>query len=337
MQSFLPPLGIFNQMWAAPGRSDSETIRDAIEEITLADELGFTSVWIGEHHTLRRDAAFYGRVPAPEVFLAYIAAKTKRIIVGTGIKVLPSTSAQRAAEEMSLLDTLVEGRAEFGIGLGANIPGAKPRVEKAADFRALLGDILRFLARDTSTGLPEIAPRPDDSLTRRLFVAARDEITVAFAAEHGLNFVVGQAELATQQTKHTRNYRAAGGTGLVRGARVAFVAETHAEAERESEAAARLYFAQMAGRNYHKEAVDSGELPPTADTLAEMRRQVAFIVGTPDDVADQLNEYAEQLGLDRLDVMAQVPALPTAAVRRSLALLQAEVRPRLRVGARVVG
>ncbi len=327
----MPELGIFNQMWAAQTVSDADAVRDAIAEIRLADELGLTSVWIGEHHTVRREGAYYGRVPTAEMFLAHLAAMTSRIVLGTGVKVLPSTSALRAAEEMSMLDLLAGGRSEFGLGLGAAVPGSKPQPEKSADFRALLTDILRLLGGDRSTGLPELSPRPPSDLARRIWVAARDEATVGYAAEHGLNYVVGQADLGVRQARLTQRYRAAGGRAGVRGSRVVFVAATRAEAERESETAARMYFGQMQGRNYHKEATDAGELPPTADTLAEMRRQVSYHVGTPDEVADALNEYSEQLGLDRLDVMVQLPSLPTEAVRRSLALLQNEVRPLLRL------
>ena len=196
-----------------------------------------------------------------------------------------------------------------------------------------LADVLRLIADDRSTGLPALSPRPANDLRARIWVAARDAATVAFAAENALNYVVGQAEMAGRQARHTRAYRFAGGNARVRGSRVVFVAETRAEAERESEAAARMYFGQMQGRNYHKEAVDSGELPSTAGTVSEMRRQVSYHVGTPDDVAAALNEYAELLQLDRLDVMVQLPGIATEAVRRSLALLQCEVRPRLRLRA----
>ena len=325
-------LGIFNQMWAAASMSDAEAVRNAVDEICLADELGFSSVWVGEHHTIR-DGAFYGRVPTVELFLAHLAAKTSRIVLGTGVKVLPSTSALRAAEEMSMLDLLAGGRTEFGLGLGTAVPGAKPQAERAADYRALLADVLRLIADDHSTGLPALSPRPANDLCARIWVAARDAATIAFAAENALNYVVGQAEIGARQARHTRAYRSAGGNARVRGSRVVFVAETRAEAERESEAAARMYFGQMQGRNYHKEAVDSGELPSTASTVAEMRRQVSYHVGTPDDVAAALNEYAELLQLDRLDVMVQLPGIATEAVRRSLALIQCEVRPRLKLRA----
>jgi alkanesulfonate monooxygenase SsuD/methylene tetrahydromethanopterin reductase-like flavin-dependent oxidoreductase (luciferase family) len=245
---------------------------------------------------------------------------------------LPTTSPLRAAEEMSMLDLLADGRTEFGLGLGAGVPGAKPRHEKAAEYRALLADILRLLQGDRSTGLPELCPAADPGLIDRLWVAARDAETIAFAAGRNLNFVVGQAEIGPRQATLTRQYRQAGGGGRVRGERVVFAAETAAEAARDSEAAVRLYFGQMAGKSYHKEAVDAGDLPPTADTLAEMRRQVSFIAGTPAQVAAELNDYAQRLGLDQLDVMVQVPALPTDAIRRSLALIQNEVRPLLKVG-----
>ena len=325
-------LGIFNQMWAATGVSDADAMRNAIAEICLADELGFSSVWIGEHHTVR-EGAYYGRVPVVEMFLAHLAALTSQIVLGTGVKVLPSTSALRAAEEMSMLDLLAGGRTEFGLGLGAAVPGSKPQPEKAAEFRALLADVLRLLQGDRSTGLPALSPCPAPGLHSRIWVAARDTATVAFAAEHGLNYVVGQAEIAPRQARLTKAYRSAGGRARVRGSRVVFVAESRAEAERESEVAARMYFGQMQGRNYHKEAVDSGDLPPNAGTLAEMRRQVSFHVGTPDDVVAVLNDYADGLQLDRLDVMVQLPGMPSEAVRRSLALIQRHVRPRLKIPA----
>ena len=332
------PLGLMHQMWACHDATDRAVVDTAVAEIRLAEALGFDSVWIGEHHTVQRGGPYYGRIPAPEIFLAHVAARTTRITVGTGVKVLSSVSALRAAEEMSLLDLLTGGRAEFGLGMGTTRPGDPvPRAEKAARYRATLADILRLLAGDRSTGLPELSPVPARDLRDRLFVAARDAPSLAFAAQNGLNLVIGQAEIAVRQAAHVARYRAEGGTGRVRGVRIAHVAASHAEAVAESEAAAALYFGQMAGKSYHKEAVDLGLLPPHAGTAAERRRQVSFHAGTPDEVAAALNEYAATTGIDRLDVMPQLPGLATDAVRRSLRLLQEEVRPLLTVGAPAAG
>jgi alkanesulfonate monooxygenase SsuD/methylene tetrahydromethanopterin reductase-like flavin-dependent oxidoreductase (luciferase family) len=326
-----PPLGLMHQMWAPPGVGDRDLVRGALDEIRLADRLGFDSVWIGEHHLVRDGAAFYGRIPAAEIFLGHVAASTRRIKVGTGVKVLTWTTALRAAEEMSTLDLLTEGRAEFGLGTGLTEPGsAETREQKYARFRAMLDDLLRLLAGDVSTGLPPLSPRPSPSLARRLWIAARDEETIAFAARRGLNLVIGQAEITERQTRFVQAFRAAGGTGAVRGVRLVFVAPTREQAVAESGPAVETYFAQMAGRFYHKEAMEAGALPPEARTLEEMRRQVAFLAGTPEDVATMLNEHIARTGIDRLDLMVQVPGISSEAVARSLRLIQGEIRPRLR-------
>jgi alkanesulfonate monooxygenase SsuD/methylene tetrahydromethanopterin reductase-like flavin-dependent oxidoreductase (luciferase family) len=322
-------------MWAPPGVRDGDLVRDAMREILLAEALGFSSVWIGEHHLVRDAGAFYGRIPATEVFLSHIAAHTRRMMVGTGVKVLTWTTALRAAEEMSTLDLLTGGRAEFGLGTGLTDPdGPETRDQKYARFRAMLDDLARLLTGDVSTGLPRLSPVPAPDLVRRLWVAAREEPTIIHAAHRGLNLIIGQAEITERQVRFVRAFRAAGGTGRVRGVRLVFVAPTHAQAVAESRAAVEVYFAQMASKFYHKEAVEAGALPSEAATLAEMRRHTSFLAGTPAEVADMLNQHIAATGIDRLDVMAQVPGIPTEAVARSLRLIQEEVRPLLRFPAR---
>ena len=256
-----------------------------------------------------------------------------RINVGTGVKILSSTSAQRAAEEMSLLDILTDGRAEFGLGMGGtDITSSITREEKIAQYLELLEDILRYLTGDRSTGLPAIVPSPSPDILSKIWVAARHMPTVEVAAQRGLNFVVGQAEIASRQAPYVKHFKQCGGTGRTKGVRIAFVAETHREAVEQSEPAVRITYSQSAGRNYHKQAVDAGALPEQAETLEEMRRQMCFTAGTPQEVADELNAYIAETGVDQLDVMVQTPGVPTELVKRSMKLIQDEVRPMLRFG-----
>ena len=322
-----PAVGIFNQMWAAVGMSDRDAITTAIDSIRHAEAHGFASVWIGEHHVSPgAPGTFHGRVPAAEVFLAHVAGLTNRIAVGTGVKILSTNAARRSAEEMAMLSLLVPGRVEFGLGQGVTLPGAlETRTEKATRYRALLAEILATLRGDLPFSL---APCPE--VLEKIWVAARDEPTLAFAAEHGLNLVIGQAEIGLRQVEYVRHYRAAGGRGEVRGARVAFVAETMAEAEADCAEATEIYFNNFAYKNYHAQAVADGLLPPTAPAPAERRRQLDFFAGTPDFVAAALNDHIEMTGIDRLDIMPQLPGMAPEAVRRSLALFAAEVRSRLR-------
>ncbi|MCX5478214.1 LLM class flavin-dependent oxidoreductase [Kaistia geumhonensis] len=322
------PMGIMNQMWAANDVSDRDAIRTAIDEIDHADRLGFDSVWIGEHHHVRPDNPFYGRIPASEIFLAHIAARTKRIRVGTGVRVLSTTSAQRAAEEMSLLHLLTDGRVEFGVGLGANQLVEEDRATKAARFRALLDELLGILAGEIG---PAISPNPDPSIRSTIFAAARDEGTIDHLAANGINLVVGQAEMPHVQAPYISRYRASGGKGRTRGVRLVFVAPTRAEALERSAAAAQSYFRLMLGKGYHKQAVESGAAPAAPQTDAEKRRLASFIVGSPEEVVAELDAYVETTGVDQLDVMVQIPGLATEDVRRSMALVQQEVRPFLAI------
>lgn len=326
----MQPIGIFNQMWAEAGVSDTEAIASAIAIIRAAEGHGFASVWIGEHHVLPGGpGSFHGRVPATEVFLGYLAAMTTRIAVGTGVKVLSTNSGRRSAEEMAMLHLLAPGRVEFGLGQGTTLPGAtESRAEKAARFRALLAEIMATLKGERPFSLA-----PCLEVLDKIWVAARDEPTIAFAAGHGLHFVVGQAEIGVRQAEFVRRYRAEGGRGEVRGARIVFVAETRAEAEAACAEATETYFKALGYKGYHAQAVADGLLPPTAPTAAERRRQLDFFAGTPDDVAAALNEHIAMTGIDRLDIMPHLPGMAVPDICRSLALFAAEVRPRLRLPA----
>ena len=90
---------------------------EALDQIVLADRLGFDFAWEVEHHFLDE----YSHSSAPEVFLAAAASVTKHIRLGHGIRqVIPNYNhPARTAEGLATLDLLSDGRVEFGIGEGA--------------------------------------------------------------------------------------------------------------------------------------------------------------------------------------------------------------------------
>jgi alkanesulfonate monooxygenase SsuD/methylene tetrahydromethanopterin reductase-like flavin-dependent oxidoreductase (luciferase family) len=98
-------------------QSELRVYHEALEQIELADELGFDQVWAVEHHFLEE----YSHCSAPEVFLAAAAARTKRIHVGHGIVLcLPQVNhPARIAERAAALDLVSNGRLEFGTGRSA--------------------------------------------------------------------------------------------------------------------------------------------------------------------------------------------------------------------------
>ena len=98
-------------------QSELRAYHQALEQIELADELGFDQVWEVEHHFLEE----YSHSSAPEVFLAAAAARTKRIRIGQGISVClpPMNHPVRIAERAAALDLISNGRLEFGTGRSA--------------------------------------------------------------------------------------------------------------------------------------------------------------------------------------------------------------------------
>jgi len=95
--------------------SHAHVIRNVIEEAALADEAGVDAFGVGEHH--RADFA----IAAPEVVLAAIASRTKRIILGSAVTVLSSDDPIRVFQRFSTLNAASNGRAEVTVGRGSFI------------------------------------------------------------------------------------------------------------------------------------------------------------------------------------------------------------------------
>jgi alkanesulfonate monooxygenase SsuD/methylene tetrahydromethanopterin reductase-like flavin-dependent oxidoreductase (luciferase family) len=101
-------LDTFGDVTAAPDGTPvhwAQVIRDVIEEAVLADEVGVDFFGVGEHH--RADFA----VSAPEVVLAAIAGRTRRIRLGSAVTVLSSDDPVRVFQRFATLDAASNGRA----------------------------------------------------------------------------------------------------------------------------------------------------------------------------------------------------------------------------------
>lgn len=91
-----------------------ERYKLAEEQIICAEKFGYNSAWVAQHHFHPAE----GGLPSPVVFLANVAAKTKKIRLGTGVITLPMENPLRVAEDVAVLDLLSDGRLELGFGTG---------------------------------------------------------------------------------------------------------------------------------------------------------------------------------------------------------------------------
>jgi alkanesulfonate monooxygenase SsuD/methylene tetrahydromethanopterin reductase-like flavin-dependent oxidoreductase (luciferase family) len=96
-----------------PTGTDQRIIHEHLEEVQMADELGFDTVWLAEHHF-----SHYGVAGSPLLMGAAIAERTSRIKIGTAVLVLPFYNPLRLAEEIATLDVISQGRVIIGCGRG---------------------------------------------------------------------------------------------------------------------------------------------------------------------------------------------------------------------------
>jgi alkanesulfonate monooxygenase SsuD/methylene tetrahydromethanopterin reductase-like flavin-dependent oxidoreductase (luciferase family) len=114
-----------------PGQ-EAKKFNELLEQIELADRLGFDYVFLGEHHF----TAEYAHNSAPEVILGALSRSTRTIRLGTGIVHASHNDPVRTAERISTLDVLSGGRMEFGFGSGGPAVVAPFLGDRAAERAA---------------------------------------------------------------------------------------------------------------------------------------------------------------------------------------------------------
>lgn len=182
-----------------PWQPDSELriVHETLEQIELADRLGFDYVWAVEHHFLEE----YSHCSAPEVLLGAASQRTQRIRIGHGIMVLPPAinPPGRVAERIGMLDLLSEGRAEFGTGESSTeveLGGFNVDMStKRAQWREAIDAVTRMFVEEPFAGyegtyvrMPprNVVPKPLQKPHPPLWAACSKRENLAHAARHGI-------------------------------------------------------------------------------------------------------------------------------------------------------
>jgi len=177
--------------------SEEGCLNQALEQIELADRVGFDYVWEVEHHFLEE----YSHSSAPEVFLAAASQRTQRIRLGHGIVQIPPAfnHPARVAERIATLDLLSGGRVDFGTGQGSSqmeLGGfCVDRELKHAQWEEMLGVVVRMMTEEPFAGhagrflsVPprNVVPKPKQKPHPPLWVACSRRETILQAARKGL-------------------------------------------------------------------------------------------------------------------------------------------------------
>jgi len=174
--------------------------QNALDQVELADRLGYDYAWEVEHHFLEE----YSHSPAPEVFLAAASQRTKRIRLAHGIMQLTTNHPARCAERIAALDLVSNGRVEFGTGESASITELEPFGvnfdEKRAIWEEGLRAVIPMLTQDRvehhgkyfDMPLRNVVPKPVQKPHPPLWCACSQLETIEMAGRRGLGALAFQ-------------------------------------------------------------------------------------------------------------------------------------------------
>lgn len=337
-------------------RSEYRVFQQAVEQVIAADELGFDQVWAVEHHFLEE----YAHSSAPEVFLSYVAAKTKQIRLGHGIALMlpPVNHPARVAERAATLDLMSGGRLEFGTGRSATWTelgafGCEPDETKEmwdectrAVVKMWTQENFAWNGRHFSMPPRNVIPKPLQKPHPPLWVAVQSPETAVQAGERGLGMlgVTLGAPLDYQQMvkDYRRAIRHCEPVGEFVNEQVNGVAFMHcAEDDAEAKMVGGMAAMQFGVRAAHLVGV-GGIYPSPAyhahASAAPLRNRPGDVVGPVRDgtpIGDpeaciKALKWWEEVGVDRMVFLINTgETIPNERVIASLRLFAKEVMPAL--------
>jgi alkanesulfonate monooxygenase SsuD/methylene tetrahydromethanopterin reductase-like flavin-dependent oxidoreductase (luciferase family) len=341
-----------------PG-DEARLFHEALEQVVLADRLGYDYAWEVEHHFLEE----YSHSSAPEVFLSACAALTKTIRVGHGIRqVIPNYNhPARVAEGLATLDIISRGRLDFGIGEGATrlelggfgIPAKEKRalaIEAAEQIANMMvmDPYPGFEGKSFSFPCRNVVPKPVQTPHPPMWMACTNRDTIKVAASLG----VGALAFSFVNPQEARDW-AEIYYGIIKSdqcvpighavnANIAMVSNFSLHHDR-SEAIRR----GQEGFEFFSYAVNAlvaHDATPGRSTLfadfqrargnrdeeiiaaAKMAERNANGIGTPDDIREHVRAFGDA-GVDQVIFLQQAGRNKHAHICESLELFAAQVMP----------
>jgi alkanesulfonate monooxygenase SsuD/methylene tetrahydromethanopterin reductase-like flavin-dependent oxidoreductase (luciferase family) len=354
-------LGFFTMPIHPLDKDWRQTLREDREAFILADELGFSEAYVGEHTTDQAE-----NITSCVLFLASLVGRTRQIRLGTGTVNLPNTHPVRVAGEIAMLDHMLDGRLNFGISPGGLPSDAEAFGTLGADRNAMfveaINQVLQIWAGDPPYDIagkywsvttqktliagigqgiiPKPLQRPHPPIIVTVVAPFSKGITEAAARGWepiSANFLMPQW-VRSHWPGYVEGCARAGRPADPANWRVAksiFVADDAATARRYAtgpDSPYRFYYSQLltkmrrAGRiELFKAARDQPDDEVTLDAICDR----LVIHGTPDSVADQVLAFREEVGDFGTLLYAGHDWADPALARRSKVLMAEQVMPRI--------
>ena len=309
-------------------RSIRQFYNQLLDEMVLAEELGFAAYFLAEHHFHE-----YGIVPSPMTLLGAAAQRTKRMGLGVAVSVLPFHHPLALAEDYAMLDQLTGGRLVLGVGSGYlkhEFEGFGIGAwEKRFRFDEALEIILNAWQGQPFThhGLyyhvdnTRIAVTPIQQPHPPVWIAILRAEAAYHVGMQGRNLMLvpyatcsTRDDLAGVIREHARGYHESGSQSLpdVAVALHTYVSSSESAARAEAgEALHRYVRTRLYARQRSYEELDQGEL---------------ILFGDPSRVAERIQKFADA-GMTHLLILTNFGALEASRVQESLQRFAHEVMP----------
>ncbi len=336
--------------------SEAQLFRDCVEQAVLADQLGYHAVWAVEHHGLYE----YSHSSAPEIFLSFVAARTKNVRIGHGVTLLPHryNHPLRVAERIAVLDILSGGRVNWGSGKSSS------RVEQLAfetDVNTLheqwleavsiipkmwSDDVFEFKGQFFDIPPTQVIPKPVQVPHPPMFAACSrpdSALAVGKLGMGALNFAIGSDDYLEQKVQ---SYREAVAVAEPIGAAKndwfactppTLVLDDDREACRFGYRGAR-FFGQALSRYYFGGDRPTGPLDVPREFFADDDLEAAMArrndaddpinacVGDPAHAKEFVSRFVD-IGVDELILVMQLGTVPSDLVTRSIRTFGEKVLP----------
>ena len=337
-------IGLFHSIQWPAGSEQSDRYGQALRQAELAEAIGFDSIWLTEHHFSR-----HGIVSDSLAVLAYLAARTERVRLGTAVTVLPLHDPVRLAETAATVDMLSGGRLDLGIGrgyqsgefsgFGLDIGDKVSRFEEAVEvLQRAWGHDSPFTHHGTHWQYRDCAPqpRPIQRPHPPIWQATESTEGMLASARHdwGILFPQGSS-LSRVESKMSDYHKALDEAGRAPDEAKVYLARgfyTAPSTEQAWDDAAGPYidFLTLAGQLAGATGLP-GDHAGASDNPERMDAGIrqSAIFGSPDDCITSFRRIRD-LGIERVMLFVHMGKMPHQKIVDSLELFGKEVLPVVR-------
>ncbi len=311
--------------------------RETLDQAVYAEELGFDSIWVSEHHFSEE-----GYLPSLSAVLGALAGRTSRARLGTAVLLAPLHHPLRLAEDLAVIDQLCGGRLDVGLA-----PGYKPdefavlgvpksqrgaRTDETIEILQLAwrGEPFSYAGRHFRFDDVVVGPPPAQQPGPPIWVGGNSLAAARRAARHGAGFMPDSGAGPDVYAAYRDGLPAQAGPARVATNRVLFAAGSRDEAW---EICGDHFLYQFNAYRQWFSAAGDDDTHGAALADPAVLSPEHYFVGTPDDILAAIQASQQRLGYEELVFWARPPGMPADRSTASLELIAKHVLPALQEAA----